>query len=440
MSLRSRSRRHHHAVSAIAVASLLTGSFGLTAIFATTQVASATTGDFAIPVGGSLTISGAGFSACDPLTYGYELNADGTLHSIASKDNTCEGPAATPIAGTTIGPVTSPTTVRIYLTDSYNSESPATFYSDDTSAVSHALVSGSGPYTVDIFDTDFGSCGTSCGRLLPKGQGNVTMTVTIAPPPLTGSPAVVPPATTNVALTTTVATFVDPDTAVLPSSYVATISWGDGTATSAGTVTLSGSTFTVTGTHTYTAHGTTSSPVTVDISSPDGGSAVVKDNDVTVADAVIACTTSPCSGSVNSPTLSAQASATSAGLGDLFFSSDPNSGATALNCGDEFRHAPRILTESNTFTAGTGSITTTDTFLNKNGIPGKGLEGLLYAICFQSNNPFVNLFGKTTTLGLLPLCNPFKPGPGPCVNWILPGGGGTIVERVTYPAGDPKYG
>jgi hypothetical protein len=194
------------------------------------------------------------------------------------------------------------------------------------------------------------------------------------------------------------------------------------------------------GTHIYTAHGITASPVSVDITSTDGGSAVVIDNNVTVADAVIACTTSPCSGTLNSPTLTAQASTSSTGSGDLFFSSDPNSGTTALNCGDNFRHAPRIIDETNTFSTGSGTITTTDTFLNKNGIPGKGLEGLLYAICFESNNPFVSATGKSTTLGLLPICNPFKPGPGPCVNWILPGSGGTIVERVTFPAGDPKFG
>jgi hypothetical protein len=236
-----------------------------------------------------------------------------------------------------------------------------------------------------------------------------------------------------------VATFVDPDTA---ATFNATISWGDSTAPSAGTITLSGSTstgstYTVAGTHTYTAHGTTASPVTVTITASDGGSAMVTDNDVTVADAVITCTTSPCSGTLTSSTLTAQASTSSTGPGDLFFDSDPSS---SLNCGDNFRHAPTVIDETNTFGTGAGSITTTDTFLNKNGIPGKGLEGLLYAICFESNNPFVDASGKSVTLGLLQICNPFKPGPGPCVNWILPGAGGTIVEKVTYPAGDPKYG
>jgi hypothetical protein len=275
----------------------------------------------------------------------------------------------------------------------------------------------------------------------PAVQTVSTNTV-VAATSLTGAPVTVPAAAaTNVALTTPVATFVDGDAAAPLSNYTATISWGDG-GTSAGTIASTGTagSFKVSGTHTYTAHGTTASPVSVHITSTDGASTTVTDNDVTVADAVIACTTPTCTGSLSSPTLTAQAQTASTGSGDLFISSDPNSGGTALSCGDDFRHAPRIITETNTFNSATGSITTTGTFLNKNGIPGKGLEGLLYAICFQSKNPFVNAFGKTVSRGLLPLCNPFKPGPGPCVNYILPGAGGTIVERITYPAGDPRYG
>jgi hypothetical protein len=427
-------------MSSLAVAALLTGSFGLTAIFATAQVASATTGDFTIPVGGSATISNAEFSACDPLAYGYQLSSNGSTSSpvqIDSKVFDCSSATTpAPIAGTTtIGPVTSPTTLAIYLTDSYAGlASPVTYYSYGN----HALVSGMNPYTVDIDDSDEGSM-ISTMRSPTEGHGNITLTVTLIQPPLTGSPVTVGPATTNQLLTTPVATFVDPDNA---ATYNATISWGDSSPTSAGTITLASgtTTYTVTGTHTYSAHGTTASPVTVTITSSDGGSAVVTDNDVTVADAVITCSTTPCTGTLTSPTLTAQASTSSTSSGDLLLSGDPNSGSTALNCGDNFRHAPIILNESNTFKAGSGSITTTDTFLNKNGIPGKGLEGLLYAICFESNNPFVDASGKSVTLGLLQICNPFKPGPGPCVNWILPGAGGTIVEKVTYPAGDPKYG
>jgi hypothetical protein len=440
MSIHSRWRRHRHVMSSLALAALLTGSFGLTTVFATAQVASAATGDFSLPIGATATVSGASFSADDQLAYGYELTGGGEVQ-LATKQS--GGQYSGSVAGATIGPFATATILTIYLTDyatgTYVS-SPVTFFSDGTGAGDHSLVTGSNPYTVDIMDDAVGSCGDGCARapMNGPGSGNLTLTLTITPPPLTGTSVTVGPATTNVPLTNvTVANFVDPDTA---ATYNATISWGDGSPTSAGTISpLSGGSYKVTGTHTYTAHGTTASPVSVDITASDGGSAVVTDNDVTVADAVITCTTSPCSGTLTSPTLTAQATTSSTGSGDLFLSSDPNSGATALNCGDDFSHAPKVVDESNTL-KGSGSITTTDTFLNKNGIHGKGLEGLLYAICFESTNSFVNWLGKTTTLGILPVCNPFNPGPGPCVNWILPGPGGTIVERLTFPTGDPKFG
>src|ERR1700722_4188724 len=242
MSIHSRWRRHRHAMSSLAVAALLTGSFGLTAIFATTQVASAApTGDFIIPIGGSTTISGASWSACDPLSYGYELN--GTQYPpLASKsgpDNCVGQTTPLPISGTTtIGPVTSQTTLTIYLTDDETSAqvpTAPTFTSDGN----HALVSGTNPYTVDIADDAVGECGLSCSRVPADGQGNVSLTVTTIPPPLTGSPVTVGPATTNLPLpvTTSVATFVDPDSA---ATYNATISWGDTTAPSPGTIAPSG--------------------------------------------------------------------------------------------------------------------------------------------------------------------------------------------------------
>ncbi|HEV2370966.1 MAG TPA: hypothetical protein VGS19_02255 [Streptosporangiaceae bacterium] len=52
------------------------------------------------------------------------------------------------------------------------------------------------------------------------------------------------------------ATFTDANTATSsPADFTATIDWGDGTATSGGTVTGSGGSYTVAGTHTYTGTG-----------------------------------------------------------------------------------------------------------------------------------------------------------------------------------------
>ena len=63
-------------------------------------------------------------------------------------------------------------------------------------------------------------------------------------------------ATETVAATVLVATFVDFDNTKTATNFTATINWGDGTATSAGTITANGAGFNVTGTHTYGAAGT----------------------------------------------------------------------------------------------------------------------------------------------------------------------------------------
>src|SRR5206468_1941999 len=52
-----------------------------------------------------------------------------------------------------------------------------------------------------------------------------------------------------------VATFTDPSGPAPVGNYTSTVNWGDGTASSAGTITLSGTTFTVTASHTYAVPG-----------------------------------------------------------------------------------------------------------------------------------------------------------------------------------------
>ena len=72
---------------------------------------------------------------------------------------------------------------------------------------------------------------------------------------LTGHNASTINATTNQQLTNVVVgTFTETDTTTTIADLAATIKWGDGT-TTAGTVTGSNGSFTVTGTHTYTAAG-----------------------------------------------------------------------------------------------------------------------------------------------------------------------------------------
>lgn len=76
-------------------------------------------------------------------------------------------------------------------------------------------------------------------------------------------------ATEGTAFTGPVATITDLDTSATASEYSATIDWGDGTPTSAGTITGTGGNFTVSGTHTYAHAGTfTVTTVVTDVDTP----------------------------------------------------------------------------------------------------------------------------------------------------------------------------
>ncbi len=126
----------------------------------------------------------------------------------------------------------------------------------------------------------------------------------------------------------------------------------------------------------------------------------------------------------------------------MLFSTNPDSGANTLDCGDGFRHAPTVINEVDTLVPGPSSITEIDTFKASSGTTGKGIAGFLFWICFRTSQPsqtFKDLFSKTTNQGLLPICNPFAVNRGPCVNYIVPAVGGNIVEKLTYPVGDPTH-
>ena len=152
--------------------------------------------------------------------------------------------------------------------------------------------------------------------------------------------------------------------------------------------------------------------------------------------------------------------------GALLLSANPNSGASQLNCGDAFLHAPSVLSESNTFIAPQGTITSTESFPVADGVvvnpsaPGSPGDSTAFWVCFQATQSFVDVSGQTATqgtdasgatvyTGLLPLCDPLAnpAAPGPCVNYIstAPNGSNvlTVTEVITYPAsfatsGDPK--
>jgi hypothetical protein len=267
-----------------------------------------------------------------------------------------------------------------------------------------------------------------------QGPALDNVSLTAAPDTISATPATIAPQTTGQQFSATVATFTDSYPSAPLGNFSATINWGD-SQTSAGTITGGpGGTFTVSGTHTYAAHGTY--PVGVTVNSVAGGTASVSDS-ATVADAVTTCAGSGCSGTVTTPLQSIQISSPST-TGTILTTVDPSTGS--FTCGDPFRHAPQVTTVTDTGL--NANILYTVTFANKSAA---GLWFVPFAVCYQAQTPFTDLFGKSVTTGLLPLCNPFprpnRPVVAPCVQSISeqPLYLGNVVEKIVVPPGDPRY-
>ena len=265
-----------------------------------------------------------------------------------------------------------------------------------------------------------------------QGPALDDVSMTAVPDTVSAAPVAISPQVTGTSFTVPVATFTD---SYLGSSadFSASIAWGDST-TSTGTVTQSGSIFTVSGTHTYAAHGTYTAAVT--ITSIAGASASVSDG-VSVADAVTTCSGAGCSGTVSTPQQTVGISSTSTG-GSIQTNVDPADGS--YSCGDPFRHAPQVTTVTDTGL--NANIVYTVTFANK---AAAGSWYVPFAVCYQSQTAFKDLYGHTVTTGLLPLCTllprPGKPLVAPCVESIteLPFYLGNVVEKIVLPAGDPRF-
>ncbi|GAA0724007.1 hypothetical protein GCM10009105_36430 [Dokdonella soli] len=75
-----------------------------------------------------------------------------------------------------------------------------------------------------------------------------------------------------------VATFIDDDPAATPSSFTASIDWGDGSAVTSGTIAVSSAAFTVLGQHTYADEGTFTATVTISDQPPGTGTATATDS------------------------------------------------------------------------------------------------------------------------------------------------------------------
>ena len=202
-----------------------------------------------------------------------------------------------------------------------------------------------------------------------------------------------------------------------------------------GAVTGSGGSFSVSGTHTYAAHG--SYTVGVSITSAGGGSASVADS-IVVADAVTTCSGSGCNGSVTTTQQTVGLTSTST-AGTILTTVDP-ADQSAYSCGDSFRHAPQVTTVTDSGL--NANIVYTVTFKNS---AAAGQWFVPFAVCYQAQTPFKDLYGHTVTTGLLPVCTvlprPNKPLVAPCVQSIteLPFFVGNVVEKIVLPSGDPRF-
>lgn len=133
-----------------------------------------------IPAGKVATLSNAhwNLTPCDALTYGYQLNLGANVALASKPGGPCVNGA---VPGATLGPFPTATLLRIFLTDTGDPAASAscnfTFYSDG----SHALVTGTNPWIVDIRDSFF--CQKPPDVAFPPaavGLGNLNVTVTVA--------------------------------------------------------------------------------------------------------------------------------------------------------------------------------------------------------------------------------------------------------------------
>ncbi len=143
------------------------------------QPPAATRGIFLIPAGHTARISNASFNrACDSLTYGYQVIGVVTVQ-VDSWPGRCQSSATA--AGRMIGPFPTARSLRIWLRDTRCTSQPHgpgswTYFSDG----SHTLVSGTGPWTLDLQDSFFCLSDITSPFAPKQGQGDLHLTLSIS--------------------------------------------------------------------------------------------------------------------------------------------------------------------------------------------------------------------------------------------------------------------
>ena len=233
-------------------------------------------GGFSLNPGSIASFTGVSFSACNSLSWGYQL--DGGPNQIqATFPGGCHSGTGSNV---TVGPFATSMSLRVFEVDNHCG---ATYYSDGT-PVDHVIVSGSNPYSLRFADA-----GAFCERETTTTNTfsgcNLCLDLAISEAPITAA-GTSSSATEGGSFTATVATFTDADPAGTAAEYAATIDWGDGSS-GPGTIAGSAAGFSVTATHTYAEEGTFAITVTItDID--NASSSATAHSTVVVTDAALA--------------------------------------------------------------------------------------------------------------------------------------------------------
>ena len=256
---------------------VVASTLGLSALVGAGTTALATGGPpagFVVPTGALASFTNISFSACNSLTWGYQLNGGPNQPQLTFPGGCRSGTAS----DVNIGPFAAPTTVRIFLRDN---SCGATYYSDGT-PVDHVVVTGTNPYSLRFADSG-GFCERKTTTFNNFEGCNFCTGFAIIDQPLTAASENIS-AVEGANSSHTVATFTDPDPAAAAADYSAAIDWGDGN-TDSGAIS-GGPWFAISGTHTYSEEGTYSISVTIsDVDDPSNTTTVT--SVATVADAAL---------------------------------------------------------------------------------------------------------------------------------------------------------
>jgi hypothetical protein len=232
-------------------------------------------GGFDVPAGQTASFTNVHYSACNNLSWGYQLSG-GSNQGVGSFGGGCHTGTG---ANATIGPFATDMTLRVFLTDNH---CHFTYYSDGT-PVDHVIVEGSNPFQLRFADSG-GFCENTTTPVTAFGGCNFCVDLAISQAPITASGANFS-AIEGKPFEATVANFTAGDPLATPADFSASINWGDG-GSSTGTVSASSAGFAVSGGHTYSEEGPYQVTVTI-TEIADVSNSAVAHSVATVGDALL---------------------------------------------------------------------------------------------------------------------------------------------------------